>query len=64
MVEEARKKLLNVQEVIAEREYRVGRFYFLRESYPASIARLKSLTDKYPLYSKADEALYMLGQAY
>ena len=64
MVEEARKKLLNVQEVIAEREFRVGRFYFLRESYPASIARLKSLTDKYPLYSKADEALYMLGQAY
>src|SRR5215831_6791970 len=53
MVEEARKKLLNVQEVIAEREFRVGRFYFLRESYPASIARLKSLTDKYPLYSKA-----------
>src|SRR5262249_1847378 len=64
MVEEARKKLLNVQEVIAEREFRVGRFYFLRESYPASIACLKSLTDKYPLYSKADEALYMLGQAY
>jgi outer membrane protein assembly factor BamD len=64
MTEEARKKLLKVQEVIAEREFGVGRFYFLRESYPASIARLKSLTDKYPLYSKADEALYMLGQAY
>ena len=32
------------------------------ESYPASIARLKSLLDKYPLYSKADEALYLLGQ--
>lgn len=64
MAEEARKKLLKVQEVIAEREFGVGRFYFLRESYPASIARLKSLTDKYPLYSKADEALYMLGQAY
>jgi len=64
MVEEARGKLLNVQEIIAEREFRVGRFYFLRDSYPASIARLRSLTDKYPLYSKADEALFMLGQAY
>src|SRR5579872_7144790 len=64
VVEEGKKRLLEVQEVIAEREYRVGRFYYLRQSYPASIARLRSLIDKYPLYSKADEALYLLGQAY
>ena len=64
VVEEAKKKLLEVQEVIAEREYRVGRFYYLRQSYPASIARLRSLIDKYPLYSKADESLFLLGQAY
>jgi outer membrane protein assembly factor BamD len=64
MVEEARKKLLQVQEVIAEREYRVGRFYFLKESYPAAIARLQSLVDRYPLYSKADETLFTLGQSY
>src|SRR6202051_4354689 len=64
VVEEGKKRLLEVQEVIAEREYRVGRFYFLRQSYPASIARLPSLIDKYPLYSKADEALFLLGQAY
>ena len=64
VVEEGKKRLLEVQEVIAEREYRVGRFYFLRQSYPASIARLRSLMDKYPLYSKADEALFLLGQAY
>lgn len=64
MVAEARIKLLQVQEVIAEREYRVGRFYYLRESYPAAIARLRSLADRYPLYSKADETLYLLGQSY
>src|SRR6266481_5022552 len=58
MVAEARTKLLQVQEVIAEREFRVGRFYYLRATYPASIARLQSLADRYPLYSKADEALY------
>jgi outer membrane protein assembly factor BamD len=33
-------------------------------SYQASIARLQSLVEKYPLYSKADEALYLLGQNY
>jgi outer membrane protein assembly factor BamD len=64
VVEEGKKRLLEVQEVIAEREFRVGRFYFLRESYPAAIARLASLVDKYPLYSKADEALFLLGQSY
>lgn len=64
MVALAKSRLLQVQEVIAEREFRVGRFYFLRDSYPAAIARLKSLVEGYPLYSKADEALYMLGQCY
>jgi outer membrane protein assembly factor BamD len=64
MVAEAKRKLMEVQEVIAEREYRVGRFYYLRGSYPAAIARLKSLVERYPLYSKADEALYLVGQSY
>ncbi len=64
VVAEGRQRLLEVQEVIAEREFRVGRFYYLRQSYPASIARLRSLIEKYPLYSRADEVLYLLGQAY
>jgi len=64
VVIEAKRKLLEVQEVLADREFGIGRFYFLRESYPASIARLQSLVEKYPLYSRADEALYMLGGNY
>jgi outer membrane protein assembly factor BamD len=64
LVPEAKQRLLEVQEVLAEREFRVGRFYYLRESYPAAIARLRSVVDRYPLYSQADEALYLLGQAY
>jgi outer membrane protein assembly factor BamD len=64
LVPEAKQHLLEVQEVLAEREYEIGRFYLLRQSYPASIARLKSVAEKYPLYSKADEVLFSLGQAY
>ena len=64
LLPEAKQKLREVQEVIAEREFNVGHFYYMRQSYPAAIARLRSLVDKYPLYSKADEALYLLGQAY
>ena len=60
----AKQRLREVQEVLAERQYRIGRFYFLRESYPAAIARLKTLTDAYPLYSQADDAVMMLGRAY
>jgi outer membrane protein assembly factor BamD len=64
LVPEAKLRLLEVQEVLGEREFEIGRFYYLRQSYPASIARLQSLVDKYPLYSRADEALYLLGQDY
>jgi outer membrane protein assembly factor BamD len=64
LVPEAKQRLLEVQEVLAEREFGIGRFYALRESYAASIARLQSLVERYPLYSRADEALYLLGQDY
>src|SRR5580658_8095092 len=64
LVKEGKERLLEVQEVLAEREFEIGKFYYLRQSYPASIARLKTLEEKYPLYSRADEALYVLGQNY
>ena len=62
LVPEAKQRLLEVQEVLGEREFEIGRFYYLRQSYVASIARLQSLVEKYPLYSRADEALFLLGQ--
>ncbi|MFZ3214245.1 MAG: outer membrane protein assembly factor BamD, partial [Terriglobales bacterium] len=64
LVPEAKQRLREVQEVLAEREFRIGHFYYVKESWPAAIARFKSLTDTYPLYSGADDALYLLGQGY
>ena len=64
LVPQAKQRLLEVQEVLADREYMIGHFYFLREVYPAAIARLKSIVDTYPLYSGADQALYELGNSY
>ncbi|MGD1216311.1 MAG: outer membrane protein assembly factor BamD [Terriglobales bacterium] len=64
LVPQARQRLREVQEVLAQREFDIGRFYYLRLAYPAAIARLKTLVDRYPLYSGADEALYLLGQSY
>jgi outer membrane protein assembly factor BamD len=64
LVKEGKLRLLEVQEVLGDREFEIGKFYFLRQAYAASIARLQSLVEKYPLYSRADEALYLLGQNY
>jgi len=64
LVPKAKQRLREVQEVLADREFGIGRFYYLRMAYPASIARLKTLVDRYPLYSGADQALYLLGQSY
>jgi outer membrane protein assembly factor BamD len=64
LVPQAQQRLREVQEVLAEREFGIGRFYYQRQAYPASIARLKTLVDRYPLYSGADEALFLLGQSY
>ncbi|HYP06515.1 MAG TPA: hypothetical protein VER03_09840, partial [Bryobacteraceae bacterium] len=39
-------------------------FYHTRGSNPAAANRLQALADHYPLYSKADEANWLLGDAY
>jgi outer membrane protein assembly factor BamD len=64
LVPQAKARLREVEEVLAEREFLVGRFYYLRQAYVAAEARLQTVVDTYPLYSGADEALYMLGDCY
>ncbi len=61
---QAEQRLREVQEVLAEGNFRVARFYFLRQSYKAAGARLIELTNRYPYYSQADEANWMLAQIY
>jgi outer membrane protein assembly factor BamD len=60
----AKQKLRDVQEVLAERETEIGLYYGSRENYTASVARLKTVVDTYPLYSKSDLALLGIGDAY
>src|SRR5215471_13634436 len=64
LVPAAKQKLREVQEILAERQYRIAHFYYLRDNLAASQARLKSLIDSYPLYSGIDEALFELGGLY
>jgi outer membrane protein assembly factor BamD len=64
LLPEAKQKLRDVQEVLAQRQFGIARFYYLRNNYAASQARLISLVESYPLYSGIDEALYTLGDIY
>ena len=61
---QAEQHLREVQEVLAEGNFRVASFYYTRAAYRASGARLIELTNRYPLYSQADHANWMLGQIY
>jgi outer membrane protein assembly factor BamD len=64
LVPRAKQKLRDVQEVLAERETQIGLYYQSRENYSAAIARLSTVVDTYPLYSKSDLALLSIGDAY
>jgi outer membrane protein assembly factor BamD len=64
LVPRAKQKLRDVQEVLAERETDIGLYYSTRENYNAAVARLSTVVDTYPLYSKSDLALLGIGDAY
>jgi len=58
---QAQQHLREVQEVLAEGEYRIGYYYYVKGDKRAAAARLLAVTNRYPLYSKSDQALWMMG---
>jgi len=64
LIPRAKQKLRDVQEVLAERETQIGLYYEAKQNYIASIARLETVVDTYPLYSKSDQALIAIGDDY
>jgi len=58
------QRLRDIQEVEAEGEMRTARFYVQKGSNPAAANRLQGIADQFPLYSAADEALFLLGGSY
>ena len=64
ILDDARQKLREVQEVLADREAELGSFYATHANWPASIARYQTVVDTYPLYSHMDDVLIGIGDAY
>jgi len=64
LVPKAEQHLREVQEVLAEGDFRIGYYYFVKGDRRAAAGRLLSITKRYPLYSKSDDALWMLGDIF
>jgi outer membrane protein assembly factor BamD len=64
LTSQAEQRLRETQEVLAEGNFRVANFYYIRGAYKAAGARLLELTTRYPYYSLADQANWMIGQIY
>jgi outer membrane protein assembly factor BamD len=64
LIAKAEQYLRDVQEVLADSDYKVAYYYYTKTDYRAAAARLVEVTDRYPLYSQNDDALWMLGNIY
>ena len=63
-VKKATQMLRDVQEVLAEKEFRNGDFYYQKGSFPAAASRFAYVTQQYPLFSSSDQALWELAESY
>jgi outer membrane protein assembly factor BamD len=63
---DAAKMEREIQEVLADSEMKVGLYYAKKggNAYQSSANRLNTLVDQYPLYSQADEALWVAADDY
>ena len=64
LVPQTTQHLREVQELLAEGDFRIGYYYYVKGDRRAAAGRLISVTKRYPLYSKADRALWMLSDIF
>src|SRR5207237_8311371 len=57
----AEQRLREVQELLAEGDFRIGYYYYVKEDKKAAESRLRAIVNRYPLYSNSDRALWRLG---
>jgi outer membrane protein assembly factor BamD len=61
--DKAHEKMEQVQNTLAEHEWKVGHFYYRFRLYSAAVDRFEYLVDHYPDYPATDRILFFLGQA-
>jgi outer membrane protein assembly factor BamD len=60
----AEQRLREVQEVLADGQFRIAKFYYSKQDTRAAGARILEITERYPLYSQSDEAYWMMADIY
>lgn len=60
----AKARLREVQEILAQGEFEIARFYFEKRANPAAESRLLEVVNHYPSFSEADSACWYLAQTY
>ncbi len=61
LIRKVKSKLRLVQELIADANFRIAKFYSQKRANKAVISRLEEIADDYPSYSRADSALWLLA---
>jgi outer membrane protein assembly factor BamD len=56
-------RLRQVQEVLAQGDFRIAQFYYSKRADPAARSRFQEIADNYPNFSRGDEALWYLGRS-
>jgi outer membrane protein assembly factor BamD len=62
LVIRVKARLRETQEVLAQGEFETASWYEIRGAYRAARGRFQEIVEKYPNFSRGDEALYGLGQ--
>jgi outer membrane protein assembly factor BamD len=64
LVPRVKRRLREVQEVLAEGDYKIAMTYYIRNSLPAARSRFQEIIESYPNFSQGDQALWYLAQTY
>lgn len=58
-----KRRLREVQEVLAQGDFKIARFYYSKGAMRAAQSRFQEITDRYPDFSRVDNALWYVGQS-
>lgn len=61
---QAREKILQCEEKLAEHTFQIGRLYYTTKAYKGATTRFLELLNNYPNYSKMDRVYFYLGDSY
>lgn len=64
LVPQVQQQLRNVQEILADGDFKIAQYYNTKGASRAAAGRLLDVVGRYPLYSNSDKASFMLAGIY